>query len=36
VAFVVIVSVVAHGITATPIMEWLDRNRERTTAEQVT
>jgi sodium/hydrogen antiporter len=36
VAFVVIVSVVAHGITATPIMERLDRNRERTTAEQVT
>jgi sodium/hydrogen antiporter len=34
VGLVVIVSVVVHGVTATPIMEWLDRHRERSVAEQ--
>jgi NhaP-type Na+/H+ or K+/H+ antiporter len=30
---VIVVSVVVHGVTATPIMEWLDRHRERSVAE---
>ncbi|AWB93993.1 cation transporter [Aeromicrobium chenweiae] len=30
-AFVIAVSVVLHGVTATPVMRWLDRHREATT-----
>jgi NhaP-type Na+/H+ or K+/H+ antiporter len=32
VGFVVILSVVGHGISATPVMKWLDRRHERTTS----
>ena len=30
VGFVVLLSVVVHGVAATPVMQWLDRTRERT------
>jgi NhaP-type Na+/H+ or K+/H+ antiporter len=29
VGFVVVVSVVVHGVSATPVMRWLDRRHER-------
>ncbi|MBC8091798.1 MAG: cation:proton antiporter, partial [Pseudonocardia sp.] len=35
-AFTIVVSVVMHGVTATPVMQWIDRRREHRHAQQAT